>query len=135
VRRRGVLTLVAAALCAVLAACSSGGGTAAVHGGGSSPTKVATAYFSALMLHHRAVAHRLVCASGWQGARSFTFATFSFSRHPSPRAYLRTLQPRSRHIAGGWLVAFERERGPGSLPLFRVVQDGGRYFVCGFVKR
>lgn len=133
-RRRRFLTLVAAMLCAVLAACSSGGGTVTVHGGGTSPTKVATAYFAALMLHHRATAHRLVCPSGWQGPRSFTFATFSYSRRPDPRAYLRSLQPTSRHVAGAWLVALERERGPGSLPLFRVVQDGGRYFVCGYVR-
>jgi hypothetical protein len=133
-RRRMVDRVLVAAACAALVSCASGG---TVSGGGKSPAAVTRTYFLALMAHEHAKARALVCTSGWRGRHSFTFGWVSGVNpaHASARQLYGKLQPRAHRVAGGWLVSLDRERGPGSLPLFRVVQRGGCYFVCGFVKR
>jgi hypothetical protein len=118
----------------VLASCSS---AATAAGGGTSPDVVARSYFFALVSHRPAAARALACSSGWRGSRSFTFAWASYRnpKHASAKQLYGGLRPRAQRVPGAWLVSLDRETGPGSLPLFRVVQNGGRYFVCGYVKR
>jgi hypothetical protein len=120
----------------VLVSCASGG-SQTVSGGGNSPTDVARKYFLALWMHRHAKAHKLACPSGWQGSRSFRGVGVA-DGDPTVAgygSYYFDLSPIARRTPGGWLVSLEHKQGPLGLPQFRVVQIGGRYFVCGFVKR
>jgi hypothetical protein len=126
--RRAALAAVASA--GLVAGC---GGLALPQAGAASPVLAGRAYFAALMHHQPARAKALVCASGWRGKKSFSFTTFSFTRHPSPRATLSTVHPSVRQVSGAWLVALDHVH---DLPTFRVVRaPGGGYLVCGVVQR
>lgn len=132
-----MLALVAVMLASVLVSCASSGSGATATNRGSSPTSVVTKYFSALMQRRRSLARALVCPSGWRGARKFTFLSASDTdpTKASAGSHFFQVHARARKVPGGWLVALDHSGRPLSLPLFRVVRDGGRYLVCGYVKR